>query len=75
MLKNFKKYWSTPVLPGDRGSPNYKIKVSFADGKKWLPVNYDTYMSIPLDETKFREPDSGRKAIKEQKDIIEKKIL
>ena len=50
-LKLFNKHRWTSVLPGDRGSPNYRIEVCHVDGKDWLPVNYDTFMLIPVEES------------------------
>ena len=47
-LKEFIEFFWMRVLPGDKGSPEYKIVVSHANHKKWIPANYDLFMSIPL---------------------------
>ena len=59
-MKELNGYWWTRVLPGDRGLPNYTIEVSHADHNMWLPVNYDTYMLIPLNENEIKDPESEK---------------
>ena len=60
-LREFNSYWWTKVVPRERGNPNYQIEVSHVDCKKFISVNYDTFMSIPLDKIGPEEPNSDRK--------------
>ena len=46
-LRTFNKYWWTKVVPGEPGNPNYQIEVS----RRFIRVDYDLFMSIPLDES------------------------
>ena len=66
-LRAFNKYWWTKVVPGEPGNPNYQIEVSHADCHKFIRVDYDTVMSIPLDESDPAEPGSGKKGAKRTK--------
>ena len=60
-LRAFNNYWWTKVVPGEPGNPNYQIEVNHADCRKFIRVDYDTFMSIPLDESDPAEPGSGKK--------------
>ena len=65
-LTQFNKNWWTRGLPGECGNANNRIEVSHIDGKEWIKCDYDTFMMIPLEETKYNEPDSiktGQKRI------------
>ena len=69
-LKAFNGYWWTKVVPGEPGNPNYQIEVSHADCRKFIRVDYDTFMSIPLDESDPAEPSSEKKGKKRTKEYL-----
>ena len=39
------------------GHPNYRIEVSHIDGKEWIKCNYYNFMMVPLEESKYNEPE------------------
>ena len=63
-LRSFNKYWWTKVVPGEPGNPNYQIEVSHVNCKKFIKVDHNLFMSIPLDESGPADPESGKKGKK-----------
>ena len=55
------------LFPGEPRNPNYQIEVSHANCKRIIRVNYDTFMSITLDESGPDEPNSEKKGKKRGK--------
>ena len=58
------KNWWTKVVPGTPGNPNYQIEVSHSNRRRFIRVDYDLFMSIPLDESSPADPGSGQKGKK-----------
>ena len=75
MLKGFNCYWWKRVLPEHRGSPNYEIGVSHNDHKKWIPVNYDLFMTILLDDNWMDDSESEKKGYQREEELVSLKEM